>query len=194
MSQASFLDLVIEPTVTESSPLILITVPHSLCERPCSMGRTCDCISLLRAKQLTRLLREEGYRVEIFEADDIRRNVDYNRQPARSSAYRERIRNQFPDASLLLDIHSYPKSTTHWSPYSMVFLYNDKPYPQFLWDLVQITRAPLFQGERNDIIQEATDNGLPAVLIEFNANWEDQRDINIDLRNIVKWVNKSVRT
>jgi hypothetical protein len=180
------LDAVIEP----APPQVVLTVPHSLCERPCRSGRTCDCVSGKRALQLELLLREAGVSVVRLSADNYRRDVDLNRWPARNTEYRRTIRRYLQSAErprLLLDIHSYPAETDRsgWAENSLVLLWEGAQlYPQSILELSRRSGALLVRGERNDIIDEAHENAVPAVLLEFNEDFYRSGD----LFSIVNWV------
>src|SRR5207248_1426846 len=87
---------------------IILTVPHSSCLN--EPERTCDLIALKAANHLKNAL-ESNATVHLFKADKNRYTIDYNRFQGRFTPWRSQIRKNLKDASLLLDIHSFPNES-----------------------------------------------------------------------------------
>ena len=177
----------------EKNVNIVLTVPHAVCIQT---RRDCDRKAEEAARRLYKHLikrvsikekkkRRRRIKVHLFVSDLYRPIVDANRASARwTTTFRQRIRNV--DAGLLIDIHSYPKHSV-WieekhgdddddddNQPEMVVLDNepDAPTP-WVTEMVSFLRRKgvriyhLVGSIENDIVREARNRGIPAVLLEF---------------------------
>ena len=88
--------------------MILITVPHGKCRS--LDGRDCDRRARIFGRYLHRYIPDSV----LIENSPYRAEVDGNRIASRATPFRQDIRRALPEASLLLDAHSFPNEPGVW--------------------------------------------------------------------------------
>lgn len=171
---------------------IIITVPHSKC---ISNVRVCD----LRAEKAANMFKEEIDKkidVDIYKNDIFRFKMDGNRSESRVSNFRNKIRESMKNSKqkynnvFLLDIHSFPNRIesfgTNPNVPKIVFISKEKYHRflrSFIYDFYSEKEAEnlgviyAYTTDDNDILLEAEEYGIDAILIEFN---EDEDYFNLD--------------
>jgi hypothetical protein len=126
-----------------------------------------------------------GDQVILYVGNVYRETGDLNRRATRSTSFRQSIRHHLRNGtSLLLDIHSFPSDSswaqeavavTDGSIHDELVILDNKP-GETAW-VIELFRFLKGQGIRvlyrmgslaNDIVREARDHGVPAVLLEFH--------------------------
>ena len=163
--------------------IILITVPHAAC--PASReDHFCDYGAVRAALRLERHLQKCA-KLHVHFGNVDRRICDLNRRQCYHHPWRSAIRSQFPKASLLLDVHSFPPDID-WGEYDVVLL-DHAPDSEKLFNWTYefaqaLTQAGfhigVFKGAKNDITIDALAHDVREVfLIEFNEALSD-RDLD----------------
>ncbi len=154
--------------------MILITVPHGQCR---STGRDCDRRARLFGQYLHRYIPDSV----LIDNSPYRAEVDGNRRASRATPFRQAVRRALPDATLVIDAHSFPDEMGVWD------LPTAPGVPLVVLSMAEtlgmrepavfqrIRRAPYvrnLQGSTdNDIIVEAwMDFGVPGILLEANED------------------------
>ena len=70
----------------------IIFAPHSYCKNDENPVRHCDRRALKEALELKNIIESRGYKVDFFQADRFRSEIDYNRFPARTYDIRIKFR------------------------------------------------------------------------------------------------------
>jgi len=132
-------------------------------------------------KHLVKLLDKTDIQYETFINEEPRSSGDQNRPPARDSPYREALRESLVEgADLLLDIHGFPNSTTSpFKGHDIVVLRSYKTQgtlPAYYYYLLKNVSDPTMKvgllpaTAENDVVKEALEHGIPAILIEHNES------------------------
>lgn len=199
-----------------SSPpkLLLLPVPHAtpyhhgvthiISKRGEMVGHLSDPAALPFALQLKKAieyenyrehsesLQEEGWLVEIIGGNESRVNCDLNRVECRGRPWRRSLHSQMKTASLLIDVHSFPPEHRDLHCYFIV----DENYYDYC-TLVQLNeflvesgvQSRIFQGSQNDIIDEAYEMNLCAILFEINEGNSMETNQFI-AKKIAQWLNR----
>lgn len=177
----------------------LLTVPHSKCIN--KEGHLCDIMAEISSKKISKYLKKSKITHKIILADKNRSIIDYNRKTSRNSNWRQKIRNEFINCDLVLDIHSFPNSSSSFGRtngkipeivildsyiYKNEYIdkYTSNYFGNFLLENGVICK--LLPGGDNDITLEARENNIKAILIEFNENLSEDR-IDLISRLIVDY-------
>jgi len=174
----------------------ILTVPHGF--RP-----TDDIIAYDVGKRVAKILREMGYRIAFHYNMRPREKIDMNRRVSKNTQFRRAIRKSIArGAKLLFDCHSFCPQTTQmdWSPNEILLV--------LMPDSSDIHSAKYFirkyasygvmcksveTGRVNDIIIEAFDNNIPAVLVEHNEAIDVDEITEIDARIISQFIDECNR-
>ena len=153
---------------------VVLTVPHAVCRNP---QRDCDRLAEASARSLAADL---AGRVEVvLKIGNVYRPVgDLNRIETRRTPFREDVVKELSSTSLLVDVHSFP-ATEDWGRgvSSEVVILDVAPNvgPASRWEELTTAlqakdvNALYLQGSKlNDIVVQAHEARVPAVLIEFN--------------------------
>jgi len=170
--------------------MFVLTVPHSVCDDggECSFEHKCDFHAPYAAKALERSLVKHvsPTEVRVLHAQENRCTSDNNRAESRDTHMRTSLRGvlakENQDDLFVIDVHSYPKTMPHeyksWENYDLVMMVPDRCTRVFR----EIHRRFLSKHGNSpgvrvkmiaihplcDIVNECTENGKDAVLLEFN--------------------------
>ncbi len=155
--------------------MILITVPHGKCRS--LDGRDCDRRARIFGRYLHRYIPDSV----LIENSPYRAEVDGNRIASRATPFRQDIRRALPEASLLLDAHSFTNEPGVWDfaeapGVPLVVLSMAKTLGMSEPAVFRrIRKAPFVRNldgsTENDIILEAwTEFGVPGILLEANED------------------------
>jgi hypothetical protein len=175
-------------------PNLIITSPHAKCDI-ISEERSCDYAAALAGKTLCTALDKYKLTYVYLPGDEFRRDWDLNRKISRSTKYRTTlesiIKESATSTSLLLDVHSFPDEyldkagkinffSKGETPPSVVLLQGPHNFYNgiSLTDTLSsaITKAGLktkiiVNIAVNDIMNQANEYSVPAILIEFNEKY-----------------------
>jgi len=156
---------------------IIISVPHSFCRGLDDIIRHyCDVVAARAARGLTRRLTDAGHEILLHMADVNREALDLNRPESRPSKFRKALAKDFSKADFLLDCHSFQGALLHWETDIVLLKWDDGQVNNrsLVWRFSDcLTRKDLNVATTNaeahdDIVQDALQNGLPAILAEFS--------------------------
>ncbi len=186
-----------------NSLIVFLTVPHRTC--PKTPNPECDLLAENAARALAGALHARKIQVELFLGDMPRTTVDLNRVASRTTPFRNRLRERLKiqqQRVILLDIHSFPEiETTNLDTY--IIYQSQRRFfilpglsvnaPQLYvsslisyWKQRKIkTKAIL--GQFNDIIEEAVNMNVPAMLLEFSNNLSQER-LDFIAQTTADWV------
>lgn len=173
---------------------LIITVPHAKCDFM-AKKRGCDFAAALAGKSICNALNKCKLKYVYFQGNEFRCNYDLNRKPSRSTKYRTAlesvIKNSSSNNSLLLDIHSFPDyymdeagdinffAKNEVAP-DIVFLqgpnntFNEVSLTESLFASIKKAelKTKIIKGIIvNDIMNNANEYSIPAVLLEFNEKY-----------------------
>ena len=180
--------------------IFLVTSPHARCKS--STTRMCDTVAAMVARcfcaTVGKYLEELGQRSETrcvyVEGDEYRHDHDLNRKPSRHTPFRRSLTLSMKiQPHVLVDIHSFPNYwmpeagdinffKKHEQPPEMVILTGprDRIHNTSLSAVIekQLSRRGVniktITGIKiNDILNEANEYNIPAVLLEFNEKLID---------------------
>jgi hypothetical protein len=179
-------------TATRQERVIVITVPHATCpsdedtEAWAATGNhACDFAGPRAALSLQATLVSEGQ--PVFEIREIRGDlprtvVDMNRFVSRGSLWRKRVADCLSPAATkcLVDAHSFPRDHVPFSGNDVVE-YTEGARARWQEDLRAVIVGAdgrfkcgfMSNPDTTDIIQDAHEHGVPAVLIEFSEGLDD---------------------
>lgn len=172
-------------------PLILITVPHR-----CVIFRWIDQGCDKRTSWIGRTIAAVIPRTKLFVNSTPRFMCDLNRVTCRDVLMRTRLRSALQqDASLLLDVHSFPRGAFSKSPtldMGLMFQLGGNWLATSLVTFLrrctslkcQIFTPPI---SHNDILEEARSLGVPALLLEFADDLPD-RQIRDAAKCVAQWI------
>lgn len=200
---------------TSPPKVLLLPIPHAVpyhswyvvSEGGEVVGHLSDTTALPFARTLKRAIEDEAYRqhsetlaeswtVKIVKGNESRVNCDLNRRRCRTRPWRQSLHNEMESASFLIDVHSFPPEHRQLQCYFII----DQEYTnvkiqcplmrlnQFLME--NGIESDVFWGIGNDIIDEAYEMDLCAILFEINEG----NDYNTDrfiARKIAEWLNKN---
>jgi len=169
-----------------------VTVPHAACppasDRPAWAAtgeHACDLCGPRSGRRLAEALRPRWRlgQVRLIEADVPRTTLDMNRRPSRGSAWRRGVADVLSGGSVacLIDAHSYPRE---YAPFfgCDVVLYTETERAVARWqsELALAVEAGgrlrcgmVANPDTTDLIQDAHERGVPAVLIEFSEGLDE---------------------
>lgn len=156
---------------------ILITAPHAVCRNDeDKQNHFCDVVCERAARKLFDYLTSNGHKVMLRIGDINRIETDLNRPEARDTDFRKRVEKDFGRADFLLDVHSYPQEHVSWNSDLVLLKWNQ--HGQDNRDLVadllgRLAKADLdvataHAEKPDDIVSQALEHDLPAVLVEFS--------------------------
>ncbi len=179
------------------NPVIILTGPHAKCF---GLKRTqeyqCDDVVSAVSKRLSKKIEKQKTLkvLRFINNAKLRKEIDYNRSPARKSLYRKRIRRKVNELLnsgeriILIDIHSFPPRASHRTADSyLYFIDGSLPFQRETVALANYLKNNsqfsfwIFHGEKNDIQDEFVGKEIPTILIEFNE--ELFKDINVKEHN-----------
>jgi len=197
---------------------LLLTGPHAFCNKHninktiSETGHYCDSIvdkTLLLFREKFTEKFNYSKNIKIISNNKLRSDCDMNRfycnkekiRETRNEKFRQDITKELETTNIyfLLDIHSFPKDTENKN-HDMYILWQDEQQ-RYADDLIlYITQHTentninigIYKGENNDIIKEAHEKKIPALLLEFkeidlqNNNEIENRNIIISL--VIDWV------
>lgn len=174
---------------SDGNPIrVIMTIPHARCiDDPYFLSEHyCDITALSNAERFAEILRGRGIIVIFLPGDTLRPNCDLNRDRCRETPYRKMVRSfmrEYPDASEW-DIHSKPHGGPRRSDKNEVYLLDDTPVGSPQWEksqkvvdalLAAEIDADLYKGEKNSIINDGVEAGLPSFLVEFDESLTPER-------------------
>jgi predicted N-formylglutamate amidohydrolase len=172
---------------------LILTVPHSFCTvRDTRDNHTCD----FTAEKCSAILQQEieraGIHVTRFLSDTWRGFCDENRPHCRWLPFRRRVDASLNDATVLLDIHSFPPGDYDDKRDEIVLLYVDQldEKTRRLVDMLrnQGVYARAIQGAwYNDVVETSKNRVYYDLLIEFNEDLPNSR-IRLVCSTIVRWL------
>lgn len=173
-------------TERDGKAKIVISVPHAIGEDPDPKQKTHprDAAAPGIAEIVASKLEAKGFDVVMFMGDTARDDMDYNRTPSRVSPWRKKLAEAMAGADMVLDIHSYPAWDREFDKYDSV-IFTNFVRPEIRDHYLEIMGEPMNvlsydcdmspdgdgQEHTHDIIQEAKDLGVPAILLEFHDKW-----------------------
>ena len=176
---------------------LILSAPHALCDR-LNPKRACDLAAALSGQTLCSVAEDQGLTCAYLPGDVLRAQHDLNRRPSRGTPYRQRLRTLLDGAdgsgSLVLDVHSFPDYYMEEAgdinffrrgetPPAIVLIqgpsniYHGHSLAQTMYDALARAGVPvkILRGITvNDIMQEASDKRIPALLIEFNERFNSE--------------------
>lgn len=178
---------------------IIITAPHSNClsfEQE-EIQRTCDKVSGFAASSLrSSILEKTSHKVIELQSDTHRSISDLNRYNARRTEFRKKVTSLMDDASVLLDVHSFPNERFGGNEFVILDNLPGTSYGKKIDQLMINVRSLLLDGipsapskfEGNDIVSEARSRGLTAILFEYNESLSQSRIHEINDLITTKWI------
>lgn len=162
--------------------MLIITVPHDKCSEH-KKSRNCDLVAQKVADRIYERLKNH-IQTRIYHADRYRSEGDLNRIETFDTTWRQNITNQLKSGDILLDIHSFPNTVNSFGTINeqipkIVLL--DMDDHTDLCDQVKSTipSTKYMRGSsKNDIVKNALDNEVDAMLWEFNESTITDEDIN----------------
>lgn len=175
---------------------ILISVPHNKCPKDyhpnpdpsitdhtyAHGGHPCDFVAGPVAGLLAKKLRVKGHEVVVVYGNKLRHEeVDLNRPEGRDTEFRRKIDENIDGVALLLDCHSYPKSSAKYQRWEMIVMKspNDKGIlaKSFYQILINMGLNVLFSPgfTRDSVVNDYAKQGVPCFLVEHNE------DIDIEM-------------
>jgi len=159
----------------------LITVPHCVCNSDSHISHSCDFVAEDAAKQMYHYFGD--IKPIMIYADVNRDTVDYNRQHARDSEFRQIVRDQINivDPYCLIDVHSFPEDAPGEFEGAEVAIGTNQPVIEpYLKDVVYylsrlgiktLAVGPIIC----DIVTEIKEYGIDSYLFEFNESLDINR-------------------
>lgn len=179
------------------NPFIIVTAPHTLCDLSDHV-RNCDLLAEYAAKSLYSRI---PYPKTLLLSDHYRSEVDLNRKPSRNTSFRKKLTHlmqnlyeQGYEPVFVLDIHSVEDGAWDTSEIYLLDEFTiDTPYVNDLSNLLQSYGVIVnhYQGQHNDIMEEARSNGFISILIEFNESLPHRRVDQITPL-IVQWIDETI--
>lgn len=175
--------------------MIVITVPHAAC--PHVESDACDSNAEEIAEEISkktpsaRVIVSKVHRDPRFLAFDGLPGSDQNRSPGRITEFKRDFLDALGDASLVLDVHSFPRETA----FDDVYILD----PSSAWDtsaksLAKRLGVPSYEGSReNWIVVRAREEGIPSILVEFSRELSSER-IDFYSSEIADWAEDFLRT
>ena len=159
---------------------VVVTAPHAFCRNV--VERDCDRVASRAASYLAASLTKRGHMVSVVTAWTPRAKLDLNRRTARRSEFRRDLRELLAVNQVLFDVHSFP-ADTKWAGVKEdeapeLVLLDNGPSPWCaLGKKLQGVHFAFLEGDAklNDIVLEAREKGLAALLLEFNESLANQR-------------------
>lgn len=155
----------------------MLTVPHAISDKP-DKEHYRDVL----APAFANLLHESIPNSVLIMGDEKREDIDLNRERARMTHFRNKIRDELENDDILIDIHSFDEGAESRTPYDVVLLYHpdhsDLSFHKHLLDKLKENglRTSIFWNEYGcDIINEYPNN--TSVLVEINEHTENLQDI-----------------
>jgi hypothetical protein len=140
----------------------VITVPHAKC---ILLIRDCDRIAEKAAKYLHKAINGN-----IFISNVWRKTLDLNRAKSYNSKWRKKVRKHLNPNNVLIDVHSFPIE------HSSELMYGITLEENFLSRGIRSRGYNVVKGDKtNDIIFEAYNKNVPAILLEFNESLTDDQ-------------------
>jgi hypothetical protein len=180
------------------SPNLIITSPHAKCDI-ISEERSCDYAAALAGKTLCAALDKYKLTYVYLPGDEFRRDWDLNRKVSRSTKYRTTLESIIKESathssmghSLLVDVHSFPNNYMDAAGKINFFakgevapdvvflqsgrdLYNGGSLTDSLSSVVLKAglKTKIIRGITvNDIMNNANEHSISAILIEFNEKY-----------------------
>jgi hypothetical protein len=153
--------------------LVLLTVPHAVCEAKPSLMHYCDYGALNFAMAIS----EAGRGVIALVGNVNRRKCDLNRIACADTLYIANVRRAFEsgDVSLHLDIHSYPVDYSGWEKYEIVVLIENPGVSNLVEKFAAFlakrgVSIGIFQGTTNYLIELSASYDVPSWLIEIRED------------------------
>lgn len=155
---------------------VVISVPHAVCvEGRRSAENPCDDVAAPFAKKLQSELRARSVISNLLISSIERKQCDLNRRQCRATQYRQRLSELMKTPVFVLDVHSFPATTSMYRYYGYI-LVEQWPPADYVLSYASSVRVvtghdlPVLQGSPgvNDIIVEAGERGRPAFLLELN--------------------------
>lgn len=163
---------------------ILLTVPHAVCRNEeDKSNHFCDVVAEGAARKLFDYLTDKGHKVMLRVGDVNRIENDLNRPESRDTDFRKRVETDFKRADFLLDVHSYPQEHVSWNSDLVLLKWNQNGQDnrELVADLLgELAHADLdvataHAEKPDDIVAQALENKLPAVLVEFSEKAFEKR-------------------
>lgn len=177
-----------------SLPNIVITSPHAKCDLS-HPKRACDLAAALAGQMMAEEAEKHELNYVYFPGNVYRAEHDLNRKKSRKTEYRQKLLRQIKklskSRSVLLDIHSFPNYYMDEAGDINFFRKGETPPdivliqgPLNLYENRQLTallysvlskrgiRVKILDGiSVNDILNQAAENRLPGILIEYNESF-----------------------
>jgi DNA-binding LacI/PurR family transcriptional regulator len=166
---------------------IILSVPHAHCRSESDkILHFCDVVAGDAARELQKRLTDAGHEVMLHIGDINREEMDLNRSVSRNTEFRKKLEADFSKADFLLDVHSTFRSRITWEEDLVILKWktNEADNRKYTYDLLKklvdqdLSAAIVYARAEDDIVDQATHAGLPAVLVEFSeltfaddANW-----------------------
>lgn len=172
---------------------IIISSPHSMCKP--SNERICDTAAGISAKYICAMLADcKNSRFIYLPSTEFRSDHDLNRVSSRDTVYRKILRNIMkisPKGGLLLDVHSFPNYYMEEAGDINFFKKGEIPPeivlltgPNDMFQGISLSGVLLNNLKLNgvdckiisdikvlDILNEANENNIPGILLEFNEKF-----------------------
>lgn len=156
---------------------IILSAPHAHCRSESDkILHFCDVVAGDAARALQKRLTDAGHEVMLHIGDINREEMDLNRSVSRNTEFRKKLEADFSKADALLDIHSSPRNRITWNEDLVILKWktqeaDNRKYTYAL--LKQLVGQDLdvsiaYARAEDDIVDQATHAGLPAVLVEFS--------------------------
>lgn len=163
---------------------ILLTVPHAVCRNEeDKTSHFCDVVAEGAARKLFDHLTSKGHKVMLRVGDINRIENDLNRPESRDTDFRKRVEKDFSRADFLLDVHSYPQEHVSWNSDLVLLKWNQNGQDnrELVADLLgELAHADLdvataHAEKPDDIVSQALEHNLPALLVEFSEKAFEKR-------------------
>lgn len=186
MRAAEIIKSLLEKREKTEKALIVLSAPHAFASKK-SQGHMHDSLAPIVAEGVRRRLREKGIEATAYLGNRARAEIDFNRKDSRESEWRQGLTDLMKGSDLLVDIHSYSDEDSDFSEYEAVIYTNwVKPeilqhFSNALGDLhlmnfeCRDAEDPDGIPHSHDIVEEAAERGVDAILIEFNEGLDGGR-------------------
>jgi len=156
---------------------IILSAPHALCRSESDkILHFCDVVAGDVARDLQKRLTDTGHKVMLHIGDINREEMDLNRSVSRNTEFRKKLEADFSKADCLLDVHSSPRNRITWNEDLVILKWKTKEADnrKYTNDLLKklvdqdLDVSITYAQAEDDIVDQATHAGLPAMLVEFS--------------------------
>ena len=155
---------------------VVFTAPHFRClwsGMPREEMR-CEPETKAAIESTQAVIRKCGLATKAIYGDFFRQVVDLNRPESRGTEFRDKVRRELTEDTLVLDIHTSPKEAFDEGTDIMVLVSGKGKNRELAESLVKDLRAKGLRIEQkpasrvNDIVETSHDESAGAALLEFN--------------------------